>query len=206
MVVAQLVERSLPIPEVQGSNPVIGKNLNWTMFTVNCFKKTKIKKKRPGMAHLKNILQGKIEDFESWSKNWRRARWSLDHHHSPIIGKVLQSQQLNSGRWLSLSCKTSFILMRCSPMKILLPAAEIEKLFLHRMYTFKDFVAYFVCIWFRLLSVFWSQNQWPWWPICQIVLRVYVPTQFNTRVSTCSLKYVWSRTEFEQNHWAVKNR
>ena len=27
VVVAQLVERSLPIPEVCGSNPVIGKNL-----------------------------------------------------------------------------------------------------------------------------------------------------------------------------------
>ena len=28
VVVAQLVERSLPIPEVRGSNPVIGKSLN----------------------------------------------------------------------------------------------------------------------------------------------------------------------------------
>ena len=28
VVVAQLVERSLSIPEVRGSNPVIGKNLN----------------------------------------------------------------------------------------------------------------------------------------------------------------------------------
>ena len=28
VVVAQLVEQSLPIPEVRGSNPVIGKNLN----------------------------------------------------------------------------------------------------------------------------------------------------------------------------------
>ena len=28
MVVAQLVERSLPFPEVRGSNPVIGKNLD----------------------------------------------------------------------------------------------------------------------------------------------------------------------------------
>ena len=50
VVVAQLVERSLSIPEVRGSNPVIGKILYWT-FTVNCIEKTKIKKKRPGMAH-----------------------------------------------------------------------------------------------------------------------------------------------------------
>ena len=52
MVVAQLVEQSLLIPEVRGSNPVIGKNLYRT-FTVNCIEKTKIKKKRPGMTHLK---------------------------------------------------------------------------------------------------------------------------------------------------------
>ena len=47
---AELVERSLPIPEVQVSNPVIAKNLYWT-FTVKCIEKMKIKKKRPGMVH-----------------------------------------------------------------------------------------------------------------------------------------------------------
>ena len=46
VVVAQLVEQLLPIPEVHGSNPVIGKTLYCT-FTVNCIEKTKIKKKRP---------------------------------------------------------------------------------------------------------------------------------------------------------------
>ena len=44
VVVAQLVERSLPLPEVRGSNPVLGKNL-YSTFTVNCIEKTKIKKK-----------------------------------------------------------------------------------------------------------------------------------------------------------------
>ena len=61
VVVAQLVERSLPIPEVRGSNPVIGKNLfiYWTfVFCQLCIENTKIKKKRPGMAHLKNIYKG----------------------------------------------------------------------------------------------------------------------------------------------------
>ena len=49
VVVAQLVERLLPTPEICGSNPDIGKTL-----TSNCkLEKTKIKKKRPGMAHLK---------------------------------------------------------------------------------------------------------------------------------------------------------
>ena len=32
VIVAQLVERLLPIPEVRGSNPVIGKNLYWTSY------------------------------------------------------------------------------------------------------------------------------------------------------------------------------
>ena len=52
VVVAQLVERSLPIPEVHGSNPVIRKNLYRT-FTVNCIEKTKIKKKTPKMSLFK---------------------------------------------------------------------------------------------------------------------------------------------------------
>ena len=38
MVVAQLVERSLLIPEVRGSNSVIGKN-SYSTFTVNCQEK-----------------------------------------------------------------------------------------------------------------------------------------------------------------------
>ena len=48
VVVAQLVERSLPTPEILGSNPDIGK-----MLSTNCtIEKKKIKKKRPRMAHL----------------------------------------------------------------------------------------------------------------------------------------------------------
>jgi len=52
VVVAQLVEQSLPIPEVRGSNPVIGNNLNILniCYCQLCIEKTKIKKKRPGMA------------------------------------------------------------------------------------------------------------------------------------------------------------
>ena len=54
MVVAQLVEQSLLIPEVRGSNSVMGKNYIEHLFTVTCIEKKKIKKKRPGMVHLKN--------------------------------------------------------------------------------------------------------------------------------------------------------
>ena len=51
MVVAQLIERSLPIPEVRGSNPVIDKICIEHLFIVNCIEKTKIKKNMPGMSH-----------------------------------------------------------------------------------------------------------------------------------------------------------
>ena len=49
VIVAQLIERSLLTPEIRGSNLDIGK-----ILSTNCtIDKTKIKKKRPGMAHLK---------------------------------------------------------------------------------------------------------------------------------------------------------
>ena len=54
VVVAQLVERSLSIPEVCSPNPVIGKKLyilRTFVYCQLCIEKTKIKKKRPGMAH-----------------------------------------------------------------------------------------------------------------------------------------------------------
>ena len=48
VVVAQLAEQSLSIPNVHGSNPVIGKFFKMNMFTVNkCFEKTKLRKKYP---------------------------------------------------------------------------------------------------------------------------------------------------------------
>ena len=54
MVVAQLAERrSLPIPEVRGSNPVISEILFGTYIDFQMFSKddNKRKKKKPGMAH-----------------------------------------------------------------------------------------------------------------------------------------------------------
>ena len=49
---AQFVERLLPTPEIRNSNPDIGKVLSANRK----LEKTKIKKKRPGMAHLKEML------------------------------------------------------------------------------------------------------------------------------------------------------
>ena len=48
VVVGQLVEQLLPAPVIGGLNPDIGK-----LLSTNCtVEKTKIKQKRPGMAHL----------------------------------------------------------------------------------------------------------------------------------------------------------
>ena len=52
VVVAQLVERLLPISDVRRLNPIINKIYIEHLFTVNCIEKTK-KKTRPGMAYLK---------------------------------------------------------------------------------------------------------------------------------------------------------
>ena len=51
MVVAQLAEQSLPIPQVCGLNPVIDKNLfiyGTFVYCQLCVEKTKIKKKEAG--------------------------------------------------------------------------------------------------------------------------------------------------------------
>ena len=48
VVVAQMVEQMLPPPEIRGLNPDIDE-----IVTTNCtIEKTKIKKKRPGMAQI----------------------------------------------------------------------------------------------------------------------------------------------------------
>ena len=52
LVVAQLVDHLLLIPEVRGSNPVIGKNLYWTFVYCQLYWKDENKEeKMPGMAH-----------------------------------------------------------------------------------------------------------------------------------------------------------
>ena len=55
MIEAQLVEQSLPKPEIRGSNPVIGKFYLLSTVMKTCTEKTKINKKRHGMAHSKKI-------------------------------------------------------------------------------------------------------------------------------------------------------
>ena len=62
--VAQSVERSLPTVEVCSSNPAMDRNLYLNIYCQLTIKKTKIKKKRPRMAHLKerkNVTERKKE-------------------------------------------------------------------------------------------------------------------------------------------------
>ena len=72
MVVVQLVEQLLPMSEICGSNPVIGKLLYRTFVSVNCIEKTKIKKKRPEMAHFLKKAQflAVIYCAISYGQNW----------------------------------------------------------------------------------------------------------------------------------------
>ena len=88
VVVAQLVEHSLPIPEVRGSNPVIEKNYI-ELFNVNCIEKTKIKKKRPRMAHLKKLVKS-VDPTTSLCTYWIT--------HSPL--DLSLSKLKSSGPWL----------------------------------------------------------------------------------------------------------
>ena len=51
MFVAQLAERSIPTLDVAGQIQLSANFYIEYLFTVNCKEKTKIKKKRPRMAH-----------------------------------------------------------------------------------------------------------------------------------------------------------
>ena len=76
MVVAQLVEWSLPIPEVSGSNPVIGKIYIDHLCTVSCIEKTKIKKNGPGNGQLlKKRSQPVCPDYFSTFAIFKQPDW-----------------------------------------------------------------------------------------------------------------------------------
>ena len=70
--VAQFVEWSLQIPEVHGSNPVIGKNifiLNICLMST-VYWKDKNKEKEAGIGHLKKLHKVRRNNYISCSINW----------------------------------------------------------------------------------------------------------------------------------------
>ena len=86
VVVAQLVGRSLPIPKVRSSNPVIGKNLYiyWKfVYCQLCIEKTKKRKKRPGMAHFKKhwLLSTALVYEPKYDIRLRNYLFSRLQHH-----------------------------------------------------------------------------------------------------------------------------
>ena len=83
MVVAHLVERLLLIPEIRSSNPDNGNILstNWTL------EKTKIEKKRPGLAHLKNNILSLLMTLKHYSPLW--VDYSFMNGHCFLISSRL---------------------------------------------------------------------------------------------------------------------
>ena len=65
VVVAQLVKRSLPTPEVRGSNPVIGKKFYRTfVYRLSIVLKDEKRKKRPVMTQIEKKHEP-AQNFES---------------------------------------------------------------------------------------------------------------------------------------------
>ena len=84
-IVAQLVEQSLPIPVVCGSNPVMGKICIKHLFNVNWIEKTKIKKKRPGMSiFLKNRHENNSVNIGPWATD-KKCRLGSERKITKLI-------------------------------------------------------------------------------------------------------------------------
>ena len=68
---AQLIERSLPMPKVRGLNPVIGKFLEWTNFLLSV-EKTKINKRRGrGCASVGRAVSTDTRNLQFESCHWQ---------------------------------------------------------------------------------------------------------------------------------------
>ena len=99
VVVAQLVGRLLPIPEVRGSNPVIVKTLfiYWTfVYCQLCIEKTKIKKKRPGMAHFFKKKFSVTSSTESGQHNLWQGNDTIRPSSSFVKQNLLMKQKTTS--------------------------------------------------------------------------------------------------------------
>ena len=95
VVVAQLVERSLPTPEIRSSNPVIVKILY--VPTIKCIEKKKIKEKWPRMSQLFFLKMIKIFfifgvkiSLSLWRKKERRRRMAISE--TVISGSFLHEE------------------------------------------------------------------------------------------------------------------
>ena len=86
---AQLVERLLQIPEFRGSNPVINQQLYWTLCTVNCIQKTKIKEKESGNCPFKKSI---------WEVVISQIFWECSERLLPGVPNPANAEDLNRHR------------------------------------------------------------------------------------------------------------
>ena len=92
VVVAQLGEQSLPIPDVHSSNPVIGKFCS----SVNYVETMKRNKKRSSRAHLKNAAIAPLVSFSQPEANLINKFWSRN-------SEIMQSDWLKQVTLLAAS-------------------------------------------------------------------------------------------------------
>ena len=84
---AQLVERSLPTPEIRSSNPVIDQILH-VLSTV--LKRQKLKKKSPGIAHF--LRRELVKVYRSVSQlNLDRGGWRWRRGSATVASLILRS-------------------------------------------------------------------------------------------------------------------
>ena len=110
VVVAQLAEWSLSIPEVRGSNPVIGKfflSIYLTfVYCQLCIGKTKIKKNEAGNGPLKNPLWLSIISWVSWiTQNVWLRMWTValtDWLHKYLFDCLTSDYKKTDSNWHSL--------------------------------------------------------------------------------------------------------
>ena len=102
----QWVEWLLPIPDGRGSNLVICKNLYCTL-TVNCIEKAKIKKKRPGMAHLKKNTKWPLvwPDWAFFKVFGYKFSYVGGENIWCYLGLLWKTQLLGKNRGLGNICK-----------------------------------------------------------------------------------------------------
>ena len=90
-VVVQLVERLLPIPEVRGLNPVISKNLYWTLYC-QLYWKDKNKEKEAGnglfkkWSHRVNLIQQIYIRMNTLL--WNKALWLAKTCHTTSVTRL----------------------------------------------------------------------------------------------------------------------
>ena len=105
--VAQLVERSFPIPEVRGSNPVFGKNLYWTFVCCQlCVEKTKIKKRGrewPIFLKVKTNLRTFWATLKFNLATFYFNIWSHCDHHWSVLLHHSEPVNLNPSRAAGLT-------------------------------------------------------------------------------------------------------